>query len=643
MKEILICAVLPYFLERDNLWIEKNIEKLKEIKKWQKFFEKNLLFLKENLKIKLSDLSQKIEEMGYERVWNLETIGQFAIKGGILEIFPINSLYGWQVEFYGNRIEKIKRLEIKIENEKKEKEILKEKLKKQNLYSDIKNLKEGEFVVHLNHGIGIYRGKKIINKREYHQIDYKGGDKIFVPVNLEKKISRYIGFKKPVISNLDTNFWQKTKNKVKKETEKIAKELLEIYKKRELSERKKFLPDDEIIKALEESFPYLETPDQKFALSKIKEKMENERKPLDILVCGDTGFGKTEIALRAMAKCAISGFQSALMAPTTILAYQHYFLFKERLKKLPFNIALLTGKKKRGEGKTIKEIKEGKIEMIIGTHRILSPDISFKNLALLIIDDEHKFGVRQKEKIREIHPHVDVISLSATPIPRTLFLALSSFKDIILLKTPPLQRKPVKIFVKPFSLEIVKEAIENEIKRKGQVFYLHNHILTIEKTKNDLEKLFEGKIKFDFIHSKLKEKEIVQKMINFRERKIDLLVTTTIIEAGIDFPNANTLIVADSTKLGLSQLYQLKGRVGRSLQQAFAYFLYPQKIGKKAKKRLKILKKAKDLGAGYEISLKDLQMRGAGNILGKEQWGNINRVGLNLYCQMLNESLKKEI
>ncbi|MGB9598519.1 MAG: DEAD/DEAH box helicase, partial [Minisyncoccales bacterium] len=600
MKQLVVCAIVPYFLERENAWIEKNIEKLKEMRKWQKFFAENILFLSEGLKINLSFLGQKIEQLGYERVWKLRTIGEFSLKGGMVEIFPVNSSSAWSVEFSGNKIEKIRKLNLEIKNEKEEKEILKENLKRQNLYSEIKNLKEGEFVVHLNHGIGIYRGKKIINKKEYYQIDYKNKDRIFVPLGLERKISRYLGFEKPIISNLQTNFWQKTKKKVKKETERIAQELLEIYKKAKESERKQCLPDDEIIKSLEQSFPFTETPDQEIAFKTIKEKLEKEKKPIDILVCGDPAFGKTEIALRAMAKYAISGFQSLLMTPTTILAYQHFFFFKERLKNLPFHLALLTKKKERKEEKeVIKKIREGKIEMIIGTHRILSSDLSFKNLGLLIIDDEHKFGVKQKEKMRKLYPSLDMISLSATPIPRTLFFALSSLKEIILLKTPPLERKPAKVFLQPFSFEIVKKAIEKELKRKGQVFYLHNEISSIEKAKNDLEKLFERKVKFEIIHRKLKQREIIKKMVDFQQKKIDVLLTTTIIEAGIDFPNANTMIVKDSARLGLSQLYQLKGRVGRSFSQGFVYFLYPKNIGRKGKKRLRVLKKINYLGAGY--------------------------------------------
>jgi transcription-repair coupling factor (superfamily II helicase) len=323
------------------------------------------------------------------------------------------------------------------------------------------------------------------------------------------------------------------------------------------------------------------------------------------------------------------------------LANQHYKNFKERLKNLPIEVGILTRiQTEREQKETIKKLKEGKIDILVGTHRILSNDVEFKKLGILVIDDEHKFGVRQKEKLKKLRPTIDVLSLSATPIPRTLYFSLAGFREISLIQTPPLGRQKIKTFILPFSEKVIKEAIENEIKRGGQVYYLHNRIETINSVKNFLEDLLPN-VKFGIAHGRLKEKELVKILDDFQEKRIDVLIATTIIESGIDLPNVNTLIVADATKLGLSQAYQIRGRVGRSNLESFAYFLYPKRLTPLAKKRLKALKEAEELGSGYKIALKDLELRGAGNILGKEQSGNINKVGLNLYCQMLSEAIEK--
>jgi transcription-repair coupling factor (superfamily II helicase) len=362
---------------------------------------------------------------------------------------------------------------------------------------------------------------------------------------------------------------------------------------------------------------------------------------MDRIVCGDVGFGKTEIALRAMVKAINSGLQAALICPTTILANQHYQNFRERLKNLPIKIALLSRlQSKKEQKKIVEELRIGEFDIVIGTHRLLSKDIEFKNLGLLVIDDEQRFGVRQKEKFKKIRTSLDILSLSATPIPRTLYLALSSMKNISLIQTPPAGRLPVKTLILPFSEKTIKEAIENEISRGGQVYYLHNRVETIEAVKKFLENLV-PKASFGIAHGRLKEKELIKVMSEFQDKKISVLVATTIIENGLDLPNVNTLIVADATHLGLSQAYQIRGRIGRSHIPAFAYFLYPSRLNDKAKLRLNALKEAEELGSGYRIALKDLEIRGAGNILGKEQSGNINSVGLNLYCQILSETIEK--
>jgi len=656
LDKVLICAITPYFLEKGLVWFEKNLNKILEARKTQSFFQDNTLYLEKNQKYNFSQFLRKLDEMGYEKVQTIENPGELSQRGGIVDVFPVNSKNAVRFDFLGNKIENVEILDIKIEDERVSKEILKKKLKSQKLFSDLKGLKPGDYLVHLDHGIGIFNQQLEIENQKYYQLEYAAGDRLYVPAGLERKLSRYIGFIEPKISRLGSQLWQKTKKKIKEAAEKLAKELLEITAIREITSRPPYLPEDEIDSHLASSFPYQETPDQIQAIEDIQKDLESE-KPMDRLICGDVGFGKTEVALRVIVKAVKSGYQAAMICPTTILANQHFQSFKERLQNLPIKIALLSRLQSKKEQKEIIEnLKGAKIDIVIGTHRLLSKDVEFKNLGLLIIDDEQRFGVRQKEKLKRIRSSLDVLSLSATPIPRTLYLALSSLKNISLIQTPPAGRLPVKTFVAPFSEKIIKTAIENEISKKGQVYYLHNRVETIEVVKKFLETLGareSGRVaggwrpkasaswRIGIAHGRLKEKVLVKAMNDFQNKKIDVLVATTIIENGLDLPNVNTLIVADSTRLGLSQAYQIRGRIGRSHIQAFAYFLYPWKLSPLSKERLRALKEAEELGSGYKIALRDLEIRGAGNILGKEQSGNINQVGLNLYCQILSEAIEK--
>ncbi len=640
LNKILIVRITPYFLEKNNSWYEENLTKILEARKTQSFFEDNILYLEKNQIYNFSQFLRKLDEMGYEKVLEVQDPGEFSQRGGIIDVFPVNLNQAIRFEFLGNRIETIEQLPVKIEDEKSAKEILKKKLKSQKLFSDLKGLKQGDYLVHLDHGIGIYNEQQTANNEQYYLIEYAQGDKLYVPVGLERKLSRYIGFVEPKISRLGSATWQRIKKKIKEKAEKLAKELLEIYAKREITLRPPYSPEDEMDFQLADGFKYEETPDQIQTIEDIKSDLEKSE-PMDRIVCGDVGFGKTEVALRTMVKAVKSGYQTAMICPTTILANQHFQNFKERLKDLPIKIALLSRlQSKREQKEIVANLKTGGIDIIVGTHRILSKDVEFKNLGLLVIDDEQRFGVKQKEKLKKIRTSLDVLSLSATPIPRTLYMALSSLKNISLIQTPPVGRLPVKTFVSQFSEKVIKKAIENEIKRNGQVYYLHNRVETIEVIKKFLEKLV-PKTRIGIAHGRLKEKELVKVMSDFQNKKIDVLVATTIIENGLDLPNVNTLIVADCAKLGLAQAYQIRGRIGRSHIQAFAYFLYGSHLSNKAKLRLDALKEAEELGSGYRIALKDLEIRGAGNILGKEQSGNINRVGLNLYCQMLSESVER--
>ena len=653
IERILVVSVIPYFLEKGNFWFEKNLGKILEVRKTQSWWQDNILILEKNQIFNFYQLLRKLDEMGYEKVYQVSEPGEFAQRGGIIDVFPVNLNFAIRLEFIGNKIEEISKLPVEIRDEKLAKEILKKKLKSQKLFSDLKGLKLGDYLVHLDHGIGVFNQQLKIDDHSYYQLEYAEGDKLYVPFGLERKLSRYIGFVEPKISRLGSLFWQKVKKKVKEETEKLAKELLEIYAKREIVSRSPYLPESEIDIQLTSNFPYEETPDQVQVLEEIKKDLEKNQ-PMDRLICGDVGFGKTEIALRTVVKAVNSGYQAAMICPTTILANQHFQNFKERLKNLPIKIGMLSRLiSKREQKRIIENLKNGKIDIIIGTHRILSNDVEFRNLGLLVIDDEQRFGVRQKEKLKKIRASLDVLSLSATPIPRTLYLSLSSLKEISLIQTPPVGRLPVKTFILPWSdynppttlpLErapkVIKEAIKKEIKRGGQVYYLHNRIETIGVVKSLLEKLL-PEAKIGIAHAKLNEKELIRAMSDFQNKKIDILIATTIIENGLDLPNVNTLIVADATRLGLSEAYQIRGRVGRSHIQAFAYFLYPSRLTERAKMRLDTLKEAEELGSGYKIALRDLEIRGAGNILGKEQSGNINAVGLNLYCQILSEAVEK--
>ena len=640
IDKVLIVSITPYFLEKRNFWLEENLREMLEARKTQSFFGDNVLFLEKNQKSNLSEILRKLDEMEYEKVLQIREPGEFSQRGGVLDVFPINANQAYRLEFLGNQIQQILQLPIRIADEKSAKEILKKKLKSQKLFSDLKGLKEQDLLVHLDHGVGVFRGFSLIQESRYYLLEYAQGDKLYVPLGLERKLSRYVGFSEPKISRLGSVLWQRIKRKVREDAEKLARELLEIYAKREISLRSPYLNDMELDWQISSTFKYEETPDQLQALEDIENDLRRNE-PMDRIVCGDVGFGKTEVALRTMARAVENNYQATMICPTTILANQHFQNFKERLKNLPIKIAILSRLQSKKEQKEIiKELREGTIDIVVGTHRILSNDIEFKNLGLLVIDDEQRFGVKQKERLRKIRTSLDVLSLSATPIPRTLYLALSSLKNISLIQTPPVGRLPIKTYILPWKEKTIKETIKKELARAGQIYYLHNRVETIGQIKKFLEGLV-PELRIGIAHGRLKEKELIRAMNEFQQKSIDLLLATTIIENGLDFPNVNTLIVADASRLGLSQAYQIKGRIGRSYAQASALFLYSSRLSGKAKLRLDALKEAEELGSGYKIALKDLEIRGAGNILGKEQSGNINRVGLNLYCQILSEAVEK--
>ena len=665
LNHLLIVGIAPYFLEKPCVWFTENLEKVLEARNTQSFFEDNVIFLEKDHSFNFSSFLRKLDEMGYERVFKIEEPGEFSQRGGIIDVFPINLKNAVRLDFLGNEVDEIKILEdIKVEDEEKAKNVLLKKLKSQKIFSELKGLKPGDYLVHLDHGIGKFIGiekfefksakpeltpfsylrgqeEEELEEKKYYVLEYNQEDRLYIPLGLERKLSRYVGFTDPRISRLGSSIWQKTKRKIKEEVEKLAKELLELYAQKEIVRRPAYIEDKEIESQLRSGFIYEETPDQMQAIEDIKRDLRKHT-PMDRVVCGDVGFGKTEVAMRTALLAAANNRQTALICPTTILANQHFNNFKKRFEKLPVKIAMLTRlQSKREQKKIVEELKEGRADIVIGTHRLLSKDIEFKDLQLLIIDDEQRFGVKQKEKLRSLKTSLDVLSLSATPIPRTIYLALSSFKSISLMQTPPKGRQQVKTKVLIYDKKIIKKTINAELKRKGQVYYLHNRIQTIANAEHEIKKLCK-KTKIGIIHGRMPEKKLIKIMDDFQKGKTNVLLATTIIENGLDMPNVNTIIIEDSTRLGLSQAHQIRGRVGRSDRESFAYFFYDKKsLTPMANERLKALQDSQELGAGYRIAIRDLELRGAGNILGREQSGAINKIGLNLYSQILAEAVDK--
>ncbi|MGL5615867.1 MAG: transcription-repair coupling factor [Sarcina sp.] len=508
-------------------------------------------------------------------------------------------------------------------------------------------LKPGDYVVHVNSGIGVYKGIKQINvggnKRDYLDIEYLKGDKLYVPVEQFDLVQKYIGSegKMPKINKLGGNEWQKAKAKVRKSINEIAEDLVKLYATRSTLKGHKFSKDTPWQEQFEDEFAYEETPDQLTSLEEIKLDMESE-KVMDRLLCGDVGYGKTEVAIRAAFKSVMDGKQVAFLVPTTILAEQHYKNLLKRFSGFPIKIDVISRfKTKKEQTKTLKELKEGNIDILIGTHRLVSKDIEFKDLGLLVVDEEQRFGVTQKEKIKNLKKNVDVLTLSATPIPRTLHMSLTGVRDISVIETPPEERYPIQTYVVEQNDQLIRDAILREINRGGQVFFVYNRVETIEAMASYIKELV-PESKITIIHGQMTERQLETQLIEFMNRETNVLVCTSIIETGIDMPNVNTLIVHDSDKMGLSQLYQLRGRVGRSNRIAYAYFVYQKDkiLTEVAEKRLKALKDFTELGSGFKIAMRDLEIRGAGNMMGSSQHGHMSNVGYDLYCRMLEDTIK---
>ncbi|MTI71271.1 MAG: transcription-repair coupling factor [Firmicutes bacterium] len=517
--------------------------------------------------------------------------------------------------------------------------------KKINSFSD---LKVGDYVVHENHGIGKYVGIEKLKvqdvKKDYLSVKYSGRDMLYIPVDQMDLIQKYIGKDtiKPKVNKLGSGEWNKTKRKVKKAIEDMAKDLLKLYAKRHSAKGYAFSKDQPWQKEFEDSFPYEETPDQIKCIDEIKRDMEKPR-PMDRLLCGDVGYGKTEVALRAAFKAVMDGKQVAILVPTTILAQQHFNTIMDRFSEFPIKGEMLSRFRTPGQQKRIiGNLRSGNLDIVVGTHRLLSKDVKFKNLGLLIVDEEQRFGVKHKETLKELKESIDVLTLTATPIPRTLHMSLLGVRDMSVIEQPPEERYPIQTYVLEYNEQLVRDALVKELKRNGQIYFVFNRVRGIKKMASKLKKLIpEAKIAVG--HGQMSERELEKVMIDFLNKEYDCLVCTTIIETGLDIPNVNTMIIYDSDKMGLSQLYQLRGRVGRSNRIAFSYFMYEKdKVLKEvAEKRLKAIKEFTEFGSGFKIAMRDLEIRGAGNLLGAEQHGHMASIGYDLYVKYLEETVKK--
>lgn len=594
-------------------------------------------FITDNQKYRIiisTDYPERVREILKERevFAKIDYTESIASHGGILEDFETIILT--DRELFNKRSKEVTASKRTYFKEKAE------------FIESINDIKEGEYVVHSIHGVGIYKGltqQEIDGQlKDYLTIEYASKDKLHIPAEQINLLCRYRGSGsiKPKLSRMGGKDWENTKAKVKKEVEQVAYDLLRLYARRKLQKGIQFLPDTTWQVEMEEAFEYTETPDQMKAILDVKADMESES-PMDRLICGDVGFGKTEVAMRAIFKAVTSGKQVAVVVPTTILALQHFETLSERFKPFGVQVELMSRFRSHKQQKeTIKNLATGTCDVVVGTHRLLQEGIVFKDLGLLVIDEEHRFGVRHKEKLKSLRENIDIITMSATPIPRTLYMSLSGIKDMSVINTPPKNRLPIKTFVGVWNENMVKNAIIHELDREGQVFYLYNRVETIEEFRMQLQQLVPN-ARIAIGHGQMDEKTLEQVIVDFSNHEYDVLLATTIIENGIDIPNANTMIIHDADRFGLAQLYQLRGRVGRSQRQAYCYCFYKRQkeMTKEAVQRLKAIKEFTTLGSGYQIAMRDVEIRGVGNILGTKQHGHMINVGFDTYCQLLEETV----
>ena len=624
-------------------------------------FESIKIYLSEELDIE--KLLASLVEYGYHASKRVAEEGDYSSLGDTITIYPLTFEYPLRIELDQTRVERIRSVDPATYEPVEDHTvaiilpisgIIRKKIERKRSSpsaesSPIDNfvdIESGDYVVHIDHGIGKYLGIKKLkaDKRyvDHFAIEYSDGEKLYVPYTDLDKIQKYLGFERrpPKLYKLGTKAWKDVLERAARGVERIAVELLDLQAKRSGQAGFKFSPDTEWQKELEAEFPYKETPDQRRSTIEVKRDMESP-KPMDRLLCGDVGYGKTEVALRAAFKALMDNKQVAILVPTTILAEQHFDTFSSRMKRYPVKVEMLSRFKTGAEQEEIVEgLREGAVDIIIGTHRLLSGDIKFKDLGLVIIDEEQRFGVRNKEHLKRLRLTVDVLTLTATPIPRTLYLTLMGGRDISVINTPPSERLPVETRIAHYDEGLIREAILREKARRGQVFFVHNRIEDIERIANAVSRLV-PEVSIVVAHGRMPEKILEERVMRFMKGGVDCLISTTIIESGIDIPNANTIIINRADAFGLADLYQLRGRVGRFTRAAYAILLIPKKsaLGAESRKRLNAIMKFRELGSGFKLAMEDLEIRGAGNILGVEQHGYIHAVGFDLYCRLLKGAI----
>lgn len=621
----------------------------------------DVIVIKKGQELDLIKFVSDLSSIGYHRVYETPEIGEFMVRGGLITVWPHKYKEPARVELFGNKVDRIFLINSRnlvIKEQVNDLVILpvrgltpsgstgvrplKGRANQEEIF--LSEIKKGDYVVHLDHGVGKFLGFSDQTTGHNLVIEYAKGSKLYVPTSQINRLTKYIGpnVRRPTLSHLGTGSWERTKQKVEKSVVNMAKELLQLYALRESAKRRSYAPDSPWQQEMEDDFEFTPTDDQLKSTNEIKKDLEGVR-PMDRVLVGDVGFGKTEVAIRAAFKAVQDGRQVAILTPTTVLAEQHFHTFRNRLSKFPVVVEYLsrfTSNTKTDEIQ--KRLENGEIDILIGTHRLLSNEVNFKNLGLLVIDEEHRFGVAQKEKVKSLKLNIDVLTLSATPIPRTLNATLTRIRDISVLAEPPLGRVSTVTYVNAYNEHLVRTAILNEIKRSGQVYYLHNRVSDLAKKSLEIKKLV-PEARLGFLHGQMSGDEIEKTMNAFLDHQYDVLVSTTIIASGLDVPNANTIIVENAHKLGLADLHQLRGRVGRSTKEAYAYFFYP-KISNptpEALDRLLAIYEFQKLGSGFDIAKKDLEIRGAGNLLGKEQSGQMSLVGYELYVQLLSQAVEK--
>ncbi|MCQ9206353.1 MAG: transcription-repair coupling factor [Omnitrophica bacterium] len=613
--------------------------------------------------IDLEDTYRTLTRFGYTRVNGIAEEGDFSVKGENLFIFPATFEYPIRVELSNDLVSAIKTIDITtykaisahqmvfvlpIKGMLRKRRYRPSKIHKETDPIDtFVDIEPHDYVVHVDYGIGRYLGLERLETKagflDHLVIEYKDKDKLYVPFEDLNKVQKYIALAKrpPKLYKMASRMWAKTKARAKKNAAKAAFDILDVQAKRNTLAGFAYSKDTDWQRILEESFPYKETKDQLKTTLELKNDMEKSR-PMDRLLCGDVGYGKTEVALRAAFKAVMDNKQVAVLVPTTILAEQHYITFTRRVKDFPVNVEMLSRFKTRGEQrKILDELETGKVDIIIGTHRLLSGDVRFKDLGLVIIDEEQRFGVKHKERLKKLRLLVDVLTLTATPIPRTLYMALMGGRDISVIDTPPLERLPVKTHITEFDTRVIREAIKKEIKRRGQIYFVHNRVEDIEKICERIKRM-SPESRIAVAHGQMNEKNLESTMGEFIKGNIDILVCTTIIESGIDIPNANTIFINNADRFGLAGLYQLRGRVGRFNRRAWCYLIVGNMgtLTGDVQRRLSTIKKYQELGSGFKIAMQDLQIRGAGNLLGMEQHGYIDSIGFDLYCRLLRDSIE---